>query len=74
MLNKKKKVEENFPNFIIDGVQKSGTTTLHKYINQHPEIFMPTGKHQETNYFDTGENYSKGIKYYKECFKGHNND
>lgn len=30
------------PNFLIVGAAKSGTSSLHNYLNQHPEIFMPT--------------------------------
>ena len=28
------------PNFIVFGVAKSGTTSIHRYLEQHPEIFM----------------------------------
>jgi len=28
------------PNLIIIGAQKSGTTSLHNYLDQHPDIFM----------------------------------
>lgn len=28
------------PNFLIIGAMKSGTTTLHNYLNQHPQIYM----------------------------------
>ena len=28
------------PNFLIIGAMKAGTTSLHYYLNQHPEIFM----------------------------------
>ena len=40
---------KNLPNFLIVGAAKSGTTSLHNYLNQHPEIFMP-------NFNDKGEN------------------
>lgn len=32
------------PNFLIIGAAKSGTTALHNYLKQHPEIFMSTRK------------------------------
>jgi len=32
------------PNFLIVGAAKSGTSSLHNYLNQHPDIFMPTFK------------------------------
>ena len=38
------------PSFIILGAQKSGTTSLHSYICQHPLVLA--GKRRETHYFD----------------------
>lgn len=38
-----------WPNFIVIGAGKSGTTSLYEYFNQHPEIFMSQVK--ETNFF-----------------------
>jgi hypothetical protein len=32
------------PNFIVIGAAKSGTTALHRYLKQHPQIFMSTPK------------------------------
>jgi hypothetical protein len=32
------------PNFLIIGAAKSGTTAVHAYINQHPDIFMSDPK------------------------------
>lgn len=32
------------PNFLIIGAAKSGTTALHEFINQHPEIYMSSRK------------------------------
>jgi len=40
---------EKKPNFFIVGAAKSGTTSMHFYLKQHPEIFMTEQK--ETNYF-----------------------
>ncbi len=37
------------PNFIIIGVAKAGTTSLYRYLDQHPEVFMCPLK--GTNYF-----------------------
>ncbi len=31
----------NKPNFLIVGAAKSGTTSLYKYLSEHPDIFMP---------------------------------
>tara|TARA_S200000501_G_C20864204_1_gene761187 strand:- start:2068 stop:2967 length:900 start_codon:yes stop_codon:yes gene_type:complete len=37
------------PNFIIAGFPKCGTTSLHYYLDEHPEIFMP--KKKELHFF-----------------------
>ncbi len=52
--------------FIVVGVQKGGTTSLHRYLSAHPEIFMPENK--ELDYFSNDSNYTKGIKYYLSLF------
>lgn len=33
-----------FPNFLIIGAAKAGTTSLHQYLRQHPQIFLPPNK------------------------------
>jgi len=33
--------EAKLPDFLIVGAAKSGTTSLHYYLRQHPQIFMP---------------------------------
>ncbi len=35
-------MKDILPNFLIVGAAKSGTTSLHNYLNQHPDIFMPS--------------------------------
>ena len=35
-------MKNKLPNFLIVGAAKSGTTSLYNYLNQHPEVFMPT--------------------------------
>jgi hypothetical protein len=64
--------EENIkkPNFLIPGAQKSGSTTLHYLLKQHPEIFLPDFK--EPLYFisDIIKNISKNdIGFKNEGFK-----
>lgn len=55
------------PDFLIIGAQKAGTTTLFNYLIQHPAIKGSLLK--EVNFFNKGENYSKGIKWYSKHFK-----
>ena len=52
------------PNFLCIGVQKSGTTSLIPYLNQHPDIYMHSG---EIHFFD--KKYDKGIKFYEKHFQ-----
>ena len=47
----------NLPNLLIVGAAKSGTTSLHNYLKQHPEIFMSS--HKEPHFLinkEIGEN------------------
>lgn len=40
---------KSFPNFIIVGAAKAGTTAIYHYLNQHPQVYLTPLK--ETNYF-----------------------
>jgi hypothetical protein len=44
-----KGMEVKLPNFLIVGAPKSGTTSLYRYLQQHPEVFMP--QHKESRFF-----------------------
>ena len=35
-------MKNKLPNFLIVGAPRSGTTSLHNYLNQHPDIFLPS--------------------------------
>ena len=52
------------PTFIILGAQKCGTTSLHAFLAQHPEICMSEPK--ETNFFN--KHFDRGLEYYRETF------
>ena len=65
------------PTFLIIGTMKGGTTSLYRYLRQHPEVFMPERK--ELNFFvdeyagppiDPPEerNWSRGITWYEHQF------
>ena len=43
------KISYKMPNFLIVGAAKSGTTSLYRYLSQHPDIFMP--KWKELSFF-----------------------
>ncbi|MCP9859944.1 MULTISPECIES: sulfotransferase [unclassified Cyanobium] len=48
------------PGFVCIGVQKGGTTTLHRLLSHHPELVMPRTK--ELQYFTY--NYDRGLEWY----------
>ena len=50
------------PSFFCVGAQKSGTTTLHDILIQHPKICLPEEK--ETKFFQDNEKYKKGLEFY----------
>ena len=49
MSNWKAPSQDYLPNFIIGGAMKSGTSTLHTILAQHPKIFLPV---EEVGFFD----------------------
>ena len=54
------------PNLFIIGAMKSGTSSLHVYLDNHPQIFMC--KPKEPMFFSRESNWSKGEKEYLELF------
>ena len=52
-----------YPDFIIIGAQKAGTTYLYSLLRQHPQIIEPVNK--EAHFFDYDFNYRKGRFRYK---------
>jgi hypothetical protein len=54
------------PNLIIIGGMKCGTTSLHYYLNQHPEISMSQNK--ELDFFIESKNWRRGITWYQSQF------
>lgn len=61
------------PDFVVIGAGKSGTTSLHEYLNQHPKIFMGS---KEPNFFayelldpNTLEDPTDREHYYQSVYK-----
>jgi hypothetical protein len=52
------------PDYIIIGAQKCGTSSLYRYLNEHPSIAPAAGK--EVHYFDW--HYSRGPSWYRAHF------
>jgi hypothetical protein len=55
------------PNFVVIGAARSGTTSLHKYLEAHPDIFMSEIK--EINFFSNQKYWQKGIDWYERHFE-----
>jgi hypothetical protein len=57
----------SLPNVLIIGALRAGTTSLHAYLDLHPEIQMSTPK--ELNYFSgPGSNWDRGPSWYAAHF------
>jgi len=55
------------PHFIVAGVTRGGTSTLHKMLKSHPHIQMPDEK--ELHFFERDQAYAKGISHYAKNFQ-----
>lgn len=60
-------IKNCFPDFIIIGAQKGGTSALHFYLSQHPDIEGSLPK--ELHYFDIEKYKGKDLNWYKCHFK-----
>lgn len=58
--------EGNFPDALVIGVQKAGTSAVHNYLNQNPQVI--TSFKKEVHFFDKDENYRRGTIWYKNQF------
>jgi hypothetical protein len=59
--------EGRLPDVIVIGALKCGTTALHDYLGQHPEIFMSHRK--ELKYFSGGDGWARGEAWYRRQFR-----
>ncbi|MEQ1486826.1 hypothetical protein [Methyloglobulus sp.] len=62
------------PNLFLVGAMKSATTSLHNYLDLHPEIFMTKDLWKEPGYFVKEINFGKGIDWYLDLFKDAKNE
>lgn len=58
------------PNFIIIGAARCATTSLHKYLSDHPDVFLSEPK--EINYFSNKRYFERGEEWYLEHFRNAN--
>lgn len=54
------------PNVVVIGSGKCGTSSLHHYLRQHPEIYMSRPK--ELRFFSHEQNWDRGIEWYESHF------
>jgi Sulfotransferase domain len=57
------------PSFIVIGTMKGGTSSLHRYLGQHPEICM--SREKEPNFFVKATSTCKGLDWYCSLFADH---
>jgi hypothetical protein len=55
------------PNLIVIGGMKCGTSSLHFYLRQHPQIVMSAEK--ELNFFIEERNWGRGVDWYASQFR-----
>jgi hypothetical protein len=56
------------PNFLVIGAMKAGTTSMHRYLDAHPDVFM--SRQKELNYFIEELNWGRGLEWYETHFAG----
>lgn len=54
------------PEFLIIGAQRCGTTSLYKYLSEHPQFRSATLRTKGVHFFDT--RYDKGMAWYRAHF------
>lgn len=67
-----------WPNFLIVGTARAGTTSIHEYLGKHPDIFMPLQKepcfftfyNKDPQFKDTRHRYTSTIEEYQGLFNG----
>jgi hypothetical protein len=55
------------PNVLIVGAAKCGTTSLHEYLDRHPEAAM--SREKELDFFVEEKNWSRGVEWYEQQFE-----
>jgi hypothetical protein len=59
-------VTGRLPDFLVLGAAKAGTTSLARWLEAHPDVFVPPQK--ELHFFDRDRNWSRGPEWYAEFF------
>jgi hypothetical protein len=53
------------PSFLVIGAKKAGSTSMHRYLSAHRDVFMPVEKHLD---FFSGGTWEKGLEWYAAQF------
>jgi hypothetical protein len=56
------------PDFLIIGAMKAGTTTLFRWLGEHPACQLPADK--EPHFFSRDDHYARGVGAYTALFEG----
>jgi Sulfotransferase domain len=56
------------PQFLVIGAMKAGTTSLHHYLQAHPDLYLPETK--ELNFFRDPRTHARGEQWYRQQFAG----
>jgi hypothetical protein len=59
-------VNDRLPDFVVIGAMKSGTTSLHGYLDDHPDVFVSHPK--ELDFFLDQGNWARGLDWYTDHF------
>jgi hypothetical protein len=54
------------PTFVVIGAMKAGTTSLHRYLGAHPDVFVPELK--EIEFFSEPDRWRLGVDWYERLF------
>lgn len=57
------------PNFVVIGAMRSGSTSLYKYLQDHPQVFMPR---KEIHFFD--RRWDRGVEWYLTRFEDYSGE
>lgn len=57
--------DRTLPSFLVIGAMRSGTTSLNRYLDAHPEVCM--GRVKEIHFFD--RNFDEGVEWYSSHFE-----
>jgi hypothetical protein len=60
-------VRQPIVDFIVIGAMKSGTTTLHAWLSEHPEVAMASWK--EPAFFSRDDRWGRGADWYESLFE-----